>query len=491
MFQPIDNYPPGTFRKMKSPFISIVLASLSAVYGCTDEVMTYTTTADKKQLFETESVRSSRLDRTISDIISFDESTTHQSIDGFGAAMTWASCYNIKKMPSEQRTAFLKELFDKQSGLGIGLVRVSIGASDFNLEEYTWCDTPGIEHFAMHPSDREVVIPILKEIYAINPDIKIIASPWSCPRWMKQFSIDDGSDYYSWTAGSLKKEYYDDYALYFVKWIQTMEQEGFDIYAVTIQNEPLNPGNSMSLYMTWEEQRDFLKTALGPAFEKAGIDTKVLLFDHNYNYDGIPSQQDYPLHIFRDPDASKFAAGSAWHNYNGTVSELDHITCEAPDKEIYFTEASIGTWNYEFSKCLLEDFDQIFMQTLSRGGKGVTLWNMVLDENRWPFSPQKGSCKSCYGVATMNSGSGDIIDRTSHYYDIAHTSKVVKPGAERIDVNGSMPEGIDIQAYLNEDASYGILILNRNKAGKSLKISKRGRYIECFSPAESIVSVTW
>lgn len=471
--------------------ILIVFASLFALYGCTDNVITYTTTADKKQLFEVESVKTSRLDPNGSDVITLDELTRYQTIDGFGAAMTWASCYNIQKMQSEQRSAFLKELFDKQSGLGISLIRVSIGASDFNVEEYSWCDTPGIEHFAMHPSDKDVVIPILKEIYQINPDIKIIASPWSCPRWMKQFSVDDGSDYYSWTAGSLKKEYYDDYADYFVKWIQTMEQEGFDIYAITIQNEPLNPGNSMSLYMTWEEQRDFLKTALGPAFAKAGIDAKVLLFDHNYNYDGIPSQQDYPLHIFRDPEASKYAAGSAWHNYNGTVSELDHIVSEAPEKDIFFTEASIGTWNYEFSKCLIDDFDNIFLQTLKRGGKGVTLWNMVLDENRGPFSPQKGSCKSCYGAATMKSDSGEIIDRTSHYYDIAHASKVVKQGAERIEVIGSLPDGITVQAFLNPDDSYGILILNSSKAEKLLKIAKHGRSIDCFSPAESIVSVGW
>jgi len=197
------------------------------------------------------------------------------------------------------------------------------------------------------------------------------------------------------------------------------------------------------------------------------------------------------LHIFRDPEASKYAAGSAWHNYNGTVSELDHIVSEAPEKDIFFTEASIGTWNYEFSKCLIDDFDNIFLQTLKRGGKGVTLWNMVLDENRGPFSPQKGSCKSCYGAATMKSDSGEIIDRTSHYYDIAHASKVVKQGAERIEVIGSLPDGITVQAFLNPDDSYGILILNSSKAEKLLKMAKHGRCIDCFSPAESIVSVGW
>ena len=468
-------------------FLLITTLMLSA--GCAGTAVSYTTTADRSRLFETGILQTAKASPSAA--IRLDPSKTFQTIDGFGAAMTWASCYNIQKMAPEDRSAFLKELFDTDEGLGIGLIRVSIGASDFNLEEYTWCDEPGIENFAMHPSDRDVVIPVLREICAINPDIKIIASPWSCPKWMKRRATDDDSDFDSWTSGSLKPSCFDAYAEYFVKWIQTMEAEGFDIYALTIQNEPLNHGNSMSLYMTWEEQRDFLKAALGPALEKNGIKTKVLLFDHNYNYDGIPSQKDYPLNIFEDPEASRYAAGSAWHNYNGNVSELDHIVAEAPGKEIFFTEASIGTWNYKFGRSLLNDFDSIFMQTLSRGCKGVTLWNMVLDENRWPFSPQPGSCKSCFAVATMKSDTGKIIDRTSHYYDIAHASKVIKAGAVRIGADGQMPEGISCQAYRNPDGSFGVIVLNRSEEDRTVTFAQGKRAVECFSPARSIVSLIW
>ena len=154
---------------------------------------------------------------------------------------------------------------------------------------------------------------------------------------MKRRSVTDGSDWYSWTSGSLRPAYYPDYARYFVKWIQAMQAEGIGIDAVTVQNEPLNHGNSMSLYMTWAEQRDFIKTALGPAFERGGTQTKILVFDHNYNYDNQADQKNYPLRIYADPEASKYVAGSAWHNYGGSVTELDNIVRNAPDKEIYFT----------------------------------------------------------------------------------------------------------------------------------------------------------
>jgi len=454
----------------------------------------YTTTADKTQLFQEKGLVFDKKTSVPSSVsvtnITLDPSSTFQTVDGFGAAMTWATCYNLGKMSQKNRTDFLEEVFGK-NGLGVSLVRVSIGASDFNTEEYTWCDTKGIENFAMHKSDKEVVIPVLKEMYKVNPNVRIIASPWSCPRWMKRRSVSDQSDYYSWTSGSLKPECYQDYAQYFVKWIQAMEKEGFNIHAVTVQNEPLNHGNSMSMYMTWAEQRDFIKTALGPAFKAAGIKTRILVFDHNYNYDNVSDQKNYPLRIYADTEASQYIAGSAWHNYGGSVSELDNIVRNAPDKDIYFTEASIGTWNYKFADCLLNDFNSIFMQTLSRGCKGVTLWNMVLDEQNGPFSPANGSCKTCFGALTMLSSAATITDRTSHYYNIAHASKVIKPGAVRIGAKGAAGDGLSYQAYRNSDGSYGVIILNQSSSPKVTVFHDGKHSVESIVPAKAIVSLMW
>ena len=412
---------------------------------------------------------------------------TFQEVDGFGLAITQASCYNLLLMPEEDRTAFLTELFSREEGLGSSLIRVCIGGSDFSLDEFTWCDEPGMENFAVHGLDEEWLFPILDEIFRINPAVKIIASPWSCPRWMKM--SESGGHYDAWTGGRLNPEHYQDYAEYFVRWIQEMEKRGYPIYAVTLQNEPLNRGNSMSLYMSWEDQRDFIKQAVGPAFRAAGIKAKILLFDHNYDYDGIASQKDYPLHILEDADAAQYVAGSAWHNYGGNVSTLDKIHSAFPGKDIYFTEASIGTWNYSFDGCLINDFRDIFLGTLSRYGKGVTLWNLMLDSERKPYRP--GGCSTCFGAVTLSVKDHKTITRNSHYYNVAHCSKVLQPGAVRQGTKGYETSGLTYQWYRNPDGSQALLILNEGSSEAMVNFVSDRYSVSCKVPAKAIQSVCW
>ena len=411
-----------------------------------------------------------------------------QSVDGFGFAITQASCYNLKLMPQEDRKALLEELFSREKGIGSSLARICIGGSDFSLDEFTWCDEPGMENFAVHPLDQEWLFPVLDQIFRINPAVKIIASPWSCPKWMK---IDEksGAPYDSWTGGRLNPEYYQDYADYFVRWIQEMEKRGYPIHAVTLQNEPLNRGNSMSLYMPWEDQRDFIKQAVGPAFRAAGIKAKILLFDHNYNYDDIASQRDYPLHILEDADASQYVAGSAWHNYGGKVSTLDKIHSSYPDKEIFFTEASIGTWNYSFDGCLINDFRDIFLGTLSRFGKGVTLWNLMLDDERKPFRP--GGCSTCFGAVTLSTSDHKSLTRNSHYYNVAHCSKVLAPGAVRQGTKGYETAGLTYQWYRNPDGSQALLLLNEGSTDALVNFVTDKHSLACKVPAKAIQSIRW
>ncbi len=418
------------------------------------------------------------------------DGNTYQSVDGFGLAITQASCYNLLRMTPEDRTAFLTELFSREKGLGSSLIRVCIGGSDFSLDEFTWCDTPGMEHFAVHPLDAQYLFPILDEIYRINPAVKIIGSPWSCPRWMKMG--ENGSlPYDKWTGGRLNPLHYQEYADYFVRWIQEMERRGYPIYAVTLQNEPLNRGNSMSLYMPWEDQLEFIKTAVGPAFKAAGIKAKILLFDHNYNYDGITAQNDYPLHIYADPEAAQYVAGSAWHNYGGSVTELNQIASEAPDKEIFFTEASIGTWNYTFDGCLINDFRDIFLGTLSRGGKGVTLWNLMLDSERKPYRP--GGCSTCFGAVTISASDYSLksIVRNSHYYNVAHCSKVLQPGAVRLGTSDPGISGLSYLWFRNLDGSQAVLFLNESSADAVVNLVSSKTAVSCKVPAKAIQSVVW
>ena len=454
------------------------------ISGEKNVVKAYVTTSDRSHLFTEKDLEFNRPASMSPYIVNLDFDRTYQTVDGFGAAVTGATSYNLMKMQQEDRTAFLKDIFDREEGLGSSLIRVSIGASDFpaGRKEFTWCDTEGIENFAPHSDDVQYLIPVLKEIYAINPDVKIIGSPWSAPVWMKEFA--------SWTSASLKPEYYDDYAQYFVKWIQYMESQGFDIYAVTPQNEPLNKGNSMSMYMGWQQQRDFIKQALGPAFRDAGIDTKILVFDHNFNYDNIADQIGYPLHIYEDPDASQYVAGSAWHSYGGNVSELDQIIYEYPDKEIYFTEASIGAWNYTFENCLVNDFETIFIGTLSRMGKGVTLWNLLLDDKGGPYG-SAGACTTCYGAVDISSSDYRTLTYRTHYYNIAHASKVIMPGAVRIGTEGFELDGLDYLAFRNPDGSIGVIIVNKNTGAQTLTFNTDEYSVNYEVPGRSLVSLSW
>lgn len=415
---------------------------------------------------------------------------TFQTVDGFGLAITQASCYNLLKMSPADRTAFLTEVFDRERGMGSSLIRVCIGGSDFSMDEFTWCDEPGLEHFAVHPLDEQYLFPILDEIYAINPAVKIIASPWSAPLWMK-VGEDGKTPHSQWYAGHLGEAYYQDYAQYFVRWIREMQRRGYDILAVTLQNEPLNRGNSMSTYMSWQEQSNFIKWAIGPAFAAADLQTKVLVFDHNYSYDGDYGQQDYPAHIFEDPEAGRYVHGSAWHNYGGSVSVLDGVHERFPDKEIYFTEASIGTWNYSFEDCLIHDFRDIFLGTLGRWGKGVTLWNLMLDYQGKPFRPR--GCSTCYGAVSIDASdySLESIVRNSHYYDVAHCSKVLQPGAVRLGTSGYSAAGLAYQLYRNPDGSYAALILNETGSDALLNFVTDNYAVACRIPARAVQSVTW
>jgi glucosylceramidase len=472
------------------------------------DVVSYTTKGDQSVLFNKGTFKFGNTGSMDPNQVKYDITKLHnQEIDGFGLAITTAACHNLLKMTQEDRTAFLKETFSKTEGVGSSLIRVAIGASDFCVgEEYTWCDKKGLENFAVAEEDERLLFPILKEIYAINPDVKIIGSPWSCPMWMKggksRYEGYDKAileqDFNSWTTGRLKPSCYQAYADYFVKWIQTMEKEGFDIYGVTMQNEPLNHGNSMSMYMPWKDQLEFIKV-LGPTLQKANLDIKIMLFDHNYNYDGKSDQDDYPLHIYADAEAGKWAAGSAWHDYGGQPTELAQIHDAYPEKGIWFTESSIGTWNYDkdgvvggnFQHCLLQQFNTIFMGTMSRGGKGVVFWNLMLDENRGPFSPKPGSCKTCYGGVTISSKDYKTITKNTHWYTVAHASAVVKPGAKRIDLSGAEMNGYQCQMFLNPDNTVGVLLLNEGSEDKQLVFANSKFTVKYKLPAKSIASLIW
>ena len=478
-------------------FMSMILSSCKAgdritsvVPPTTSDVEVYVTTANKSMLFTSVPLSfSTKPNMAIETTITMKPSETFQEIDGFGAAITGSTCYNLLKMTSSNRSKLLKETFDPVSGMGYSYIRISIGCSDFSLDEYTYCDTPGIENFAIHELDKRDLFPILKEILAINPKVKILASPWTCPRWMKVNNLIDLKPFNSWTSGQLNPIYYQNYATYFVRFVQEMKKEGFNIDAVTIQNEPLNRGNSVSLYMSWQEQASFIKNALGPKFVAAGLTTKIVVFDHNYNYDNIPDQMSYPVRIYADPLAAQYVDGAAYHAYGGDKGELLNVHKAYPNKNLYFTEMSIGSWNYSFDGDLMWSMRELGIGTLNNFSKSVIVWNFMLDEKGAPNRP--GGCTTCYGAVEVNTRDYATLDRKSHFYVIGHLSKAISPGAIRIGTSGFQSNGIYYTAVINTDGTYGVVL--QNDADKTVKLTLADE-IHSFvytMPSKSIASFKW
>ena len=352
-----------------------------------EDVTLYITTNDRTSDFKKQTTAFSDKQNMSPSTITLEPTIRYQTMDGFGAAVTGSSCYNLLKMQPDDRTKFLKATFSDKDGMGYSYIRIAIGCSDFSLSEYTCWDNKAAG-FALTAEENNYVIPVLKEILAINPKVKILGSPWTCPRWMKVNNLTELKSYESWTSGQLNPAYYQDYASYFVKWIQAFTQQGITIDAVTPQNEPLNRGNSASLFMGWQEQRDFVKNALTPQFKAAGLKTKIYLFDHNYNYDNMGDQNDYPVRIYDAGVDNELVAGSAYHNYGGNRSELLNIHDLYPEKELIFTETSIGTWNdgRNLAVRLMDDMQEVALGTVNNWCKAVIFFCFFSSESAFSRS---------------------------------------------------------------------------------------------------------
>ncbi len=414
--------------------------------------------------------------------ITLNPTDQRQEIDGFGFAITGSAAYNLLKMTPAARKALLTQIFSRQHGYGCSYVRVPIGCSDFSLSDYTCCDTPGIENFALTSEETQYIIPVMKEILAINPDVKVMSAPWTAPRWMKTNG--------NWTSGNLRTEYYQDYATYFVKWIQAFQNNGIQIYGVTPQNEPLNHGNSASMFMGWNEARDFIKQALGPKFREAGLATKIYVFDHNYNYDNLSEQQSYPTKIYADADASRYIAGAAYHNYGGKASEMTNVHNANPDKELIFTEWTAGTWSWPGVgiNAVNTDAKALIFDVVKNWGRGAMVWNLMLDSDRGPYRP--GGCSTGNGAIDISKSDYSTLTYNSFYYVMCIAAAAVSDGAHYIAAEGGA-DGIEFAAFRNNDGGYGLVVMNTSGSERRLRVSDRTNRFVVTIPAHSLASYRW
>ncbi|NBP67549.1 MAG: glucan endo-1,6-beta-glucosidase, partial [Cytophagia bacterium] len=382
------------------------------------------TTGDKTKLLSKESDVSITAPITATvPVITIDPAQTYQQIDGFGAAVTGSSAYLIKNLSTTKRNALVQELFDPNSGIGISYVRLTIGASDFSLEDYTYNDMPAgqtdfnLQNFSL--SKDADVINVMKQIVSVNPDIHVMGSPWSAPAWMK---TNGSLKYVNGQTNKLKTDCYGVYADYFVKYIQAYAAEGITIEAVTPQNEPLHSTAAYPcMQMEASEQINFIKNHLGPALQAASLPTKIIAYDHNWD------NTNYAISVLNDAGAKQYIAGSAFHAYAGNVSAMSIVRNAHPDKGLYFTEVSGGEWATNFSDNLQWNMSNIFIGTTKNWSKNVLLWNLALDQN---FGPKNNGCSDCRGVITITTDG--TITRNVEYYTIGHFSKFVQTGAYRI-----------------------------------------------------------
>ncbi|HEY8396660.1 MAG TPA: glycoside hydrolase family 30 beta sandwich domain-containing protein [Flavihumibacter sp.] len=390
-------------------------------------------------------------------VIEVDSAVSYQTVDGFGYTLTGGSAYLINSMGAGKQN-LLKELFgDESNSIGVSYLRISIGASDLDAEVFSYNDLPAgqtdpdLTKFSL-AKDTIDLIPLLKEILAIRPSIKIMGSPWSPPVWMK--------DNKSSIGGSLLPQYYSTYANYFVKYIQAMKGHGITIDAITIQNEPQHGGNNPSMVMSATQQADFIKNHLGPAFQAAGIDTRIVIWDHNCDH------PEYPITVLNDPEAKKYVNGSAFHLYAGEIGALSTVHEAHPDKALYFTEQWTSAKG-DFGGDLQWHIKNVIIGSMRNWSRVALEWNLANDASFGPHTP--GGCTECKGALTLG---GSALTRNVSYYIIAHAAKFVPPGSVRISSNVinnmtnvvfKRPDGKKVMIIVNEGPAAGFNIKYNDK----------------------------
>jgi glucosylceramidase len=406
--------------------------------------------------------------------ITLDTTQTFQTVDGFGYTLTGGSADLLSSMASSARNELLQELFAVDgSNIGVSYLRISIGASDLNASVFSYDDMPAgqtdslLQQFSL-ANDTVNLIPVLKEILAINPSIRILGSPWSPPVWMK----DNGKS----VGGSLLPKYYGSYANYFVKYIQAMKNKGITIDAITVQNEPLHGGNNPSMVMTAVQQAVFIKNSLGPAFQAANLSTKIIVYDHNCD------KPEYPLEVLSDASAKQYVDGSAFHLYAGDISALNTVHNAHPDRNLYFTEqytASTG----DFGTDLKWHTKNVVIGSMRNWSRNALEWNLANDGGFGPHTA--GGCTTCKGAVTISTG----VTRNVAYYIIAHASKFVRPGSVRVQSN--IQGTLQNVGFVTPAGAKVLIVENDGSSAQTFNIGFKDKLVTTTLPAGAVGTYIW
>ncbi|MEA2281384.1 MAG: glucosylceramidase [Solirubrobacteraceae bacterium] len=437
--------------------------------------------------------------------VTVDPSRRYQRMDGFGASITDSSAAVLSQLDRRQRDATMTDLFSPSRGDGLSFLRQPMGSSDFtaSARHYTYDDMPagrtdyGMRHFSI-AHDRRQIIPLLRQALKLNPQIKVIGTPWSAPAWMKTSQ--------SLIGGRLIDDprVYEAYADYFVRFVRAYQRAGVPIYGLTLQNEPQNRHPSGYPGMDFPvAQEAKLVEALGPKLRAAHLQTKLFGYDHNWSEhpDDIAStppgqdpEPEYPFDLMRS-GAGKYLAGTAFHCYAGDQSRQTAMHEAFPDKGVWFTECSGSHGASDppaqvFSDTLKWHARNIVLGVTRNWGKSVVNWNLALDPSG---GPHNGGCDTCSGVVTVEPGRP--VTRNAEYYTLGHLARFVKPGATRIASSSFGTTGWNGQimdaAFRNRDGSTALVVHNENDAPRAFAVQEGGESFDYTLPGGALATFTW
>ena len=479
--------------------LAVVVLAATAAWG--QSVSVYQTTPDLVEaLSHRDALHFSARPESVADlpVITVDDAQRFQEIDGFGASLTDSAAWLFaKKLTPAQTEAAFKLLFARKGGIAVNFLRQPIGSSDLAVTFYSYddlcqqtakaCTTPAgqsdpnLEHFSL-AHDQEYILPMLRKALAINPGIHVMITPWSPPGWMKTSGSMLGSNPATKEESSLRPEFYNALAQYFVKTIQGYQAAGVPVWAMSVQNEPLfAPPTYSGMKMEAAEQAAFLGNALAPALAAAHLSPKVMVYDHNWN------RPDYPETVLNDPKAGALAAGTAWHHYEGDPSVMTKNHEEFPHKDQWVTESSGGAW--QKGNVLAEEAGELIAVTRN-WARSYVLWALATDQNHGPIV---GGCDTCRGLVTidLSDAAHPRVKRELDYYVLGHASKFLVPGAVRI--ASDEPAGTQIKdvAFQNPDGTIVLYALNAGATGQQFRISFHGKTVATTIPAGSVATFTW
>lgn len=422
--------------------------------------------------------------------IMVDSTQQYQTMDGFGAAFTDSAAYLLNEVAtSSALSSTMSDLFTRSgNGIGLSFMRNPMGASDIARSVYSFDDQPvgstdlTLTDFSI-AHDQGDILPIITKAKALNPEMKIVASPWSPPGWMKD---PTSMTTVSMLGGTLLQSAANEqaFANYFVKYIQAYEAAGVNIDYITLQNEPENEVTTYpSMGMSDSVQLALLQSYVLPALSSAGLSTKVMVYDHNWD------DASYSEYVLGNLTANQLTqmAGVAWHGYSGTPGAQQTVQNLYPSLGTWMTEHSGGTW---ISDQFTSDFEEI-TQVVRNAAKGYVKWSLALDQNLGPnlsSSAGLGGCTTCTPIVTVNSSTG-AITKTIEYYTLGHYSKYVLPGAVRI-YSSNTPQVVS-SAFLNPDGSIALIAFNSSSTSASFQVQWGTQTFSYTLAAQAAATFVW